>query len=95
MQAGALGAMAVDPVTTALTVGSAYAGSTLWTNKRFLDWMLAGQNVKAGTRAAGNWIAAIPVFTGTQYISGSDENFMSNLKDGLNRWMEIPTVPTQ
>ena len=92
---GAATGMVMEPVTTAMTVGSAYAGSKLWTNKKFLDWMLAGQNVKAGTRAAGNWIAAIPVFTGTQYISGTDENFMSNLKDELNRWMEIPTVPTQ
>lgn len=93
--AGAYGGMWIDPVTTAMTVGGAYGGSKLWTNKRFLDWMLAGQNVGAGTRAAGNWIASIPAFTGTQYISGSDENFMSNLKDGLNRWMEIPTVPNQ
>ena len=92
---GAVTGMVMEPVTTAMTVGSAYAGSKLWTNKGFLDWMLAGQNVKAGTRAAGNWIAAIPVFTGTQYISGSDENFMSNLRDGLNRWMEIPTIPNQ
>jgi len=92
---GAATGMVMEPVTTAMTVGSAYAGSKLWTNKRFLDWMLAGQDVGAGTRAAGNWIAAIPVFTGTQYISGSDENFMSNLRDGLNRWMEIPTVPNQ
>jgi len=85
----------VDPLTTTAVAGGLYGGSRLWTNKRFLDWLIRGKDVSANTRMATNWVASMPTFAGMQWLGAKDEDALENLKNNLWSWAEsaVPSVP--
>ena len=85
----------VDPVTTTAIAGGLYGSSRLWTNKRFLDWLIRGKDVSANTRMATNWIASMPTFAGMQWLGAKDEDALEHLKNNLMSWAEsaVPSVP--
>ena len=92
---GLIGGGMVDPVTTTAIAGGLYGSSRLWTNKRFLDWLIRGKDVSANTRMATNWIASMPTFAGMQWLGAKDEDALEHLKNNLMSWAEsaVPSVP--
>jgi len=92
---GLIGGGMVDPLTTTAVAGGLYGGSRLWTNKRFLDWLIRGKDVSANTRMATNWVASMPTFAGMQWLGAKDEDALENLKNNLWSWAEsaVPSVP--
>ena len=76
-----------------------YGTAKLWTNKRFLDWLVRGVNVTKNTQAAQDWVSGMPMFVGAQWLSAQDHEFLNSVKNGLFQWMpsaraDVPSVPT-
>ncbi len=68
--------------------------AALWTNPMFSRWMLAGEKVTPGTRAFSNWVAAMPVMTGTTILQARDQEVYEALRERLNEMSAtVPDIP--
>jgi len=92
MFAGGQGSLAATAVGAAALVGTA----RLWTNKSFLNWLLAGEKLSPRTKAFTDWVAAMPIMTGATILSAHDVDVVDRMRDALSEVNtgDMPSVPT-
>ena len=92
MLAGGQGSLAAAAVGAAALAGTA----RLWTNKGFLNWLLAGEKLRPRTKAFTDWVAAMPIMTGATVLSAHDVDVVDRMRDALSEVNtgDMPSVPT-